>query len=58
MTDKQVTVTFQLPESLREKIKSVAAFEDRSESNMIRRLLAEALVEPTEDELETGGADQ
>ena len=58
MTDKQVTVTFQLPESLREKIKSVAAFEDRSESNMIRRLLAEALVEPTEDELETGGPDQ
>ena len=48
MSDKQATVTFQLPETLREQIKAMAAFEDRSEASMIRRLLSEALTCETE----------
>ena len=44
MSDKQATVTFQLPETLREQIKAMAAFEDRSEASMIRRLLGDALI--------------
>ena len=54
MTDEQSTVTFKLPKTLRDKIKAMAAFEDRSESSMIRRLLGEALSVETTDNDEEG----
>ena len=56
MSERLTTITFRLPESLRDKIKSQATDEERSESGFLRfhlgRLFAMSEAETEIDELE------
>jgi len=56
MSEQLTTITFRLPESLRDKIKSQATDEERSESGFLRfhlgRLFAMSEAETEIDELE------
>lgn len=62
MDTELTAITFKLPVDLREKIKTAAKAEDRSESSFIRRALAAAFDCECEDceetETATAGAEQ
>lgn len=57
--DDLATITFRLPASLREKIKTQAAAEERSESGFIRYHIGQIFrMTEEETEIEDGGSEQ